>query len=139
VVHGKTMNQTHDYRRDEHRVPRIIYHLIWCPRRRKPVWVGLVAERCRELSTGRCAERGWDLLAWAIQPDHLHLFVRTGPSDRAAEGVKECTSSTSFQLRQVFPQLLKLPSTWTRSYCASTAGNGSQETIQYAIAAQTGS
>jgi putative transposase len=132
------MKQAHEYRRDEQRVHLIIYHLIWCPRRRKPVLTGAVATRCRELIEGMCAEKGWDVLALAIQPDHIHLFVRVWPSDSAAEVVKVCKGITSFHLRQEFPHLLKLPSTWTRSYFASTAGNVSQETIQRYITAQTG-
>jgi putative transposase len=131
------MKQAHEYRRDEQRVHLIIYHLIWCPRRRKPVLVGPVAARCRELITGKCAEHGWDILALAIQPDHIHLFVRVWPSDSAAEVVKECKGITSFHLRKEFPHLLKLPSTWTRSYFASTAGTVSQETIQRYTEAQT--
>jgi putative transposase len=82
--------------------------------------------RCRELIEGKCAERGWIILALAIQPDHIHLFVRVWPSDSAAEAVKECKGVTSFALRKEFPQLRKLPSMWTRSYFASTAGNVSQ-------------
>ena len=139
------MQQTHEYRRDEHRVHLIIYHLIiyhliWCPRRRKPVLVGPVAARCRELMAGKCAETGWEMLALAlaIQPEHLHLFVRVWPSESAAEVGKACQGITSFHLRKAFPHLLKLPSTWTRSYFASTAGTVSQETIQRSIAAQTG-
>ena len=128
--------QANEYRRDEHRVHLIIYHLIWCPRRRKPVLVGPVAERCRELIAGKCAERGWVILALAIQPDHIHLFVQVWPSDSASEVVKECKGLTSHQLRAEFPQLRTLPSLWTRSYFASTAGNVSQETIQKYIAAQ---
>ena len=127
-----------DYQRDEHRVHLIVYHLIWCPKRRKPVLVGPVAARCRELIAAKCAERGWTILALAIQPDHLHLFVRAWPSESAAEVVKECKGLTSSLLRKEFPQLRRLPSMWTRSYFASTAGNVSQETIQRYIAAQTG-
>jgi putative transposase len=132
------MNETHEYKRDEHRVHLIIYHLIWCPRRRKPVLVGPVAARCRELIEGKCAEHGWEVLALAIQPDHIHLFVRVWPSDSASAVVKECKGITSFHLRREFPHLLKLPSMWTRSFFASTAGNVSQQTIQRYIAAQTG-
>ena len=100
------MEQTHEYQRDEHRVHLIIYHLIWCPRRRKPVLVGPVAARCLELLAGKCAETGWHVLALAVQPDHIHLFVRVWPSDSAAEVVKECKGATSFQLRKEFPHLL---------------------------------
>jgi putative transposase len=132
------MKQEHAYRRDEHRVHLIIYHLIWCPRRRKSVLVGAVAARCRELLEGKCTEQGWEILALAIQPDHIHLFVRVWPRDSAADVVKACKGITSFHLRREFPQLLKLPSMWTRSYFASTAGNVSQQTIQRYIDAQTG-
>jgi putative transposase len=130
------MEQTQDYQRDEHRVHLIIYHLIWCPRRRKPVLVGSVAARCQELIAGKCAEKGWHVLALAVQPDHIYLFVRAWPSDSAADVVKECKGITSFTLRKEFPHLLTMPSMWTRSYFASTAGNVSQETIQRYIAAQ---
>lgn len=134
-----TTSHTHEYRRDEHRVHLIIYHLIWCPRRRKSVLVGSVATRCRELIEGKCGENGWEVLALAIQPDHIHLFVRVWPTDSAADVVKDCKGITSFHLRREFPAvLLKLPSLWTRSYFASTAGNVSQQTIQRYIDAQTG-
>ena len=132
------MEQTHAYQRDEHRVHLISYHLMWCPRRRKPVLAGPVAARCREVLEGKCAEKGWNMLALAIEPDHLHLVVRVWPSDSAAEVVKQCKDITAFHLRHEFPHLLKLPSTWTRSYFASTAENVSQETIQRYIAAQPG-
>ena len=127
-----------EYQRDEHRVHLIVYHLIWCPKRRRPVLVDQVAARCRELIEAKCAERGWTILALAIQPDHVHLFVQVWPSDSAAEVVKECKGATSFALRKEFPQLRKLPSMWTRSYFSATAGTVSQETIQRYLDAQTG-
>ena len=99
------MKQTRDYRRDEHRLHLIIYHLIWCPRRRKPVLAGPVAARCQELIAAKCAEKGWEMLALAIPPDHVHLFVRVWPSDGAAEVVKACKGITSFALRKEFPHL----------------------------------
>jgi len=74
-----------------------------------------------------------------IQPDHVHLFVRVRPIDSAADVVKELKGSTSFTLRKEFPvPLSKLPSLWTRSYFASTAGAVSAETIERYIEAQKG-
>ena len=131
------MEQAHAYQRDAQRVHRIISHLIWCPRRRKPVLVGSVAARCRELIAGTCAEQGWEVLALAMQPEPLHLVVRVWPSDSAADVVKACQGITSFHLRKEFPHRLKLPSTWTRSDFASTAGTVSQQTMQRYIDAQT--
>jgi putative transposase len=74
----------------------------------------------------------------AIQPDHVHLFVRVWPSDSPADVLKAVKGSTSHQLREKHPQLRRLPSLWTRSYFVSTAGNVSQETIRRYIEAQKG-
>jgi REP element-mobilizing transposase RayT len=57
-----------------------------------------------------------------------HLFVCAWP---ITEIVKECERLTSHELRI----LKRLPSLWTRSYFAATAGN---EVIQRYIAAQKG-
>lgn len=127
------------YQRDEHRVHLIVYHLIWCPKRRKPLLVGEVSERCQALIEAKCKEKGWTILQLSIMPDHIHLFVRVWPSDSAAAVVKELKGVTSFSLRKEFRELTsKLPSLWTRSYFASTAGNVSKETIEQYIAAQKG-
>jgi putative transposase len=131
-------NNKLDYQRDENRVHRIIYHLVWTPKRRKAVLVNAVADECRQLIEQKCMERGWQIIELAIQPDHIHLFVRVWPADSAAEVVKECKGVTSRLLRQKYPQLRKLPSLWTRSYFASSAGNVSKETIARYIAAQKG-
>ncbi len=131
-------NKAMEYTRDEHRVHLIVYHLIWCPKRRKPVLTGKIALRCTELILGKCEEKGWQVLNLTIQPDHVHLFVRVFPTNSAAEIVKECKGVASFHLRREFPVLKKLPSMWTRSYFASTAGNVSADTIQKYIDAQKG-
>ena len=125
-----------EYQRDEHRVHLIVFHLVWCPKRRKPVLVGDVAKHCRRLIEQKCKEHGWQIVELAIQPDHVHLFVRAWPTDCAAEIIKECKGITSHDLRAAHPQLLRLPSLWTRSYFAATAGNVSAGTIQRYIAAQ---
>lgn len=126
------------YRRDEHRVHLIVYHLVWTPKRRKAVLVGPVAKNCRKLIERKCAEEGWDILSLAVQPDHIHLFVQTWPTVSAAEVVRKCKGLTSHELRKKYPMLKRLPSLWTRSYFASTAGNVSAEAIQRYIAAQKG-
>ena len=134
-----TNTHTLEYQRDEHRVHLIMYHLIWCPKRRKAILTGTLKERCQQLISEKCQEKGWDILTLAIQPDHIHIFLRAWPSDSAAEIVKELKGSTSFHLRKEFkPILSKLPSTWTRSYFASTAGAVSAEIIQQYLAAQKG-
>ena len=47
-----------DYIRDEHRVHVIVYHLVWTPKRRRPVLTGKVANRCKEIINAKCEEKG---------------------------------------------------------------------------------
>jgi len=128
-----------DFQRDEHRIHLILYHLVWTPKRRKPILVGNIADDCRHLIQEKCELRGWKIIELAIQPDHIHLFVQAFPEDSPAEIVKECKGITSYHLRKNYPDILKkLPSLWTRSYFVATAGNVSAETIQRYIEAQKG-
>lgn len=127
-----------EYQRDEHRIHLIVYHLVWIPKRRKAVLVGPVATDCRKLIERKCTEQGWRVLELAVNPDHVHLFVQVWPATSAAEVVKECKGLTAHELRRKHPSLCKLPSLWTRSYFAATAGNVSAATIARYIAAQKG-
>ena len=126
------------YRTDERRVHLIVYHLVWCPKRRKPVLGGDVARECRRLIELVCQERGWEVLELAIRPDHVHLVVQAGPTTAADEVVRVCKRRTSHDLRRDFPWLKRLPSLWTRSYLASTAGTVSSATIRRYIEGQKG-
>ena len=127
-----------EYQRDENRVHLIIYHLVWTPKRRKPVLVGDVGKDCKALIEKKCLDKGWAILELAVQPDHVHLFVRVWPVTSAADIVKDCKGVTSHELRIKYPFLNRMPSLWTRSYFAATAGDGSAETIQKYISDQKG-
>lgn len=127
-----------EYQRDEHRIHLILYHIVFCPKRRKPVLVGSVAKDVERLIRLKCEEQGWEVVTLEIMPDHVHLFVRAWPTTSAAEVVKQVKGITSHELRGKYPHLLKLPSLWTRSYFASTAGNVSQEAIRRYIDSQRG-
>jgi len=74
-----------------------------------------------------------------VKPDHGHLFVKVWPSTSAAEVVRHVKGGTSRELRRTYPAVpKKLPSLWTRSYFAATAGNVSGEVIKKYIEAQKG-
>ncbi len=127
-----------DYVRDEHRVHLVAYHLVWCPKRRKRVLGGAVGRDCGMVIGEVCPERGWEIARFAIQPDHVHLFVRASPSVAAHEVVRACKGRSSRVLRDRHRELLRLPSLWTRSYFCSTVRNVSQATVDSYVAAQIG-
>ncbi len=125
-----------DYNHEPHCVHLVVYHIIWCPKRRRKVLVGPVAQRLKAIVHEVAAEHGWDIRELAIQPDHVHLFVRANPQTLPSDIPRLIKGRSSHHLRKEFPHLLKLPSLWTRSYFLSTAGNVSSEIIQKYIERQ---
>jgi putative transposase len=63
-------------------------HLVWCPKCRRGILGGRVAARCGELLGQIAAERGWEIVAKEVMPDHVHLFVGVGPADAPAAVVR---------------------------------------------------
>ena len=109
------------------------YHVIWCPKCRRDVLIGTVAEETGAMLDALCAERGWPVLSREIQPDHVHLFVSIPPAIAVADAVKVLKGVTARRLFQRFPALKKRLSgahLWSPSYYVGTAGNVSAETIQ---------
>src|SRR5512135_2174015 len=78
-----------------------------------------------------------EVLALEVMPDHLHLFLSTTPQWAPNQLVGRLKGKSARVLRQEFPELLRMPSLWTRSFFCSTAGNVSSETIARYIAEQT--
>jgi putative transposase len=125
-----------DYKHEQHRVHLVVYHLIWCPKRRRTVLVGLVHDRLKQLIGEVTAEHDWDIIRLAIQPDHVHLFIRANPYTLPSDIPRLIKGRSSHDLRAEFPHLQQLPSLWTRSFFLSTAGNVSQQLIQKYIERQ---
>jgi len=127
------------YRTHSGGVYHIRYHFVWCPKYRRPVLMGAIASRLRELIHEKVAELGGLVLALEIQPDHVHLFVEMPPKWAPAQIAYRIKGYTSHVLRREFPRLKsRLPSLWSRSYYVGTAGEVSAETIRRYIEAQKG-
>ncbi len=126
-----------EYRHEQHTVHLIVYHMIWCPKRRRRILVGKIAERLEQLIREVAQENDWHVLEVAIQPDHVHLFLRAHPYTVPTDSARLIKGRSSHVLREEFPSLMKTPSLWTRSTFYSTAGNVSAEVIQHYIERQS--
>jgi putative transposase len=115
------------------------YHLVWCPKYRRPVLVRPVDARLKALLKDVAREHEMTIHAAEVMPDHVHLFVEADPTLCVAEIVNRFKGRTSRLLRQEFVQLrTRLPTLWSRSYFAGTVGAVSEATIRRYIAAQKG-
>lgn len=111
-------------------VYNIGYHLIWCPKYRRKVLVGSVAERLRVLIQEKASEIGVSVETLNILPEHLHIFCKTPPSAAPHWVVQQLKGFTSRVLRQEFQHLrTKLPTLWTRSYYCESVGHISERTV----------
>jgi putative transposase len=125
------------YIHEQHTVHHILYHIIFCPKRRRKVLVGPVHDRLKQIIEEVSKEQGWEIVELAIQPDHVHLFIQTNPYTLPTDIARLMKGRSSHDLREEFAHLKRMPSLWTRSSFYSTAGLVSQDTIQKYIERQS--
>ncbi|MHC4088696.1 MAG: IS200/IS605 family transposase [Planctomycetota bacterium] len=126
-------------KRTRHAVYNITYHLVWCPKYRRPVLTDAVSQRLDTLIREQVQALKGDVIALEIQPDHVHLFAEFPPTLAVRQIMHRLKGHTSHELRKDFDWLnSRLPSLWTRSYYVGTVGNVSAETIRRYIEEQTG-
>ncbi|MBA2288676.1 MAG: IS200/IS605 family transposase [Ktedonobacteraceae bacterium] len=126
-----------EYAHESHGVHLIVYHIIFCPKRRRKVLIGPIHNHLRQIIQEVVAEHSWSVIELTIQPDHVHLFIRSNPYTRPTDIARLIKGRSAHLLREEFPSLKRLPSLWTRSTFYSTAGNVSSETIQKYIERQS--
>lgn len=113
------------------------YHVVWCPKYRRAVLVDEVASRCVELIHAKAAERGWEVAALEVMPDHVHVFVKASPKDSPAFIANQLKGVTSRVLRAEFPHLRSLMSTlWSRSFFVATVGSVTESAVARYIETQ---
>lgn len=110
------------YRHNNHSVGLATIHLVWIPKRRKPVLRGDIKLRLATILESVASDKGWIIKAKEIAPDHVHLLVEYDEKTAISEVVKAFKGRSSRMLREEFPELTKLPSLWTKSYFYDTSG-----------------
>ena len=118
-------------------VYRCAYHVVWCPKYRRPVIEGAVDERLKQLIAEVCAERECNLIELETMPDHVHLLVECDPQYGIHRLVKQIKGRSSRVLRQEFDSLRsRLPTLWTNSYFVATVGGAPLGIVKQYVANQ---
>jgi putative transposase len=127
------------YKKNAGAVFSLKYHVVWCPKYRRPVLEGAVGKRLGVLLRKKASELEMEIHALEIMPDHVHLFVESDPRWCVAEIVNRLKGFTSHELREEFQWLKsRLPTLWSRSYYAGTVGHVSEKTVKAYIENQRG-
>ncbi|MCB6469033.1 IS200/IS605 family transposase [Coprococcus comes] len=87
------------------------YHVVFCPKYRRPVLVD------------GADELGFEIIEMEVMPDHVHLLLSVDPQLSIHRTVKRIKGRSSHDLRAEFPWLKsRIPTLWTNSYFVSTMG-----------------
>jgi putative transposase len=117
-----------------HATYNINYHLVWCPKYRKPVLANpqlkqLIEDTIKEV----CNQRGWVLRGISIGNDHIHVFLSARPIFSPMFIVKVLKGSTAVRAIKEHRFAARF---WSPSYYVGTAGTVTEQTIQRYIAEQ---
>ena len=116
-----------------HAVYQTAYHAVWIPKYRRKALVGEVADRLRGVLHEIAQDKGFEILALEIQPDHVHCFYSAPPNIAPALAIQWFKGISARTLLVEFPTLRKVVKRdhlWAPSYYAGTAGQVSAQTIK---------
>jgi len=121
-----------NYRKSSHSTYDIKYHVVWITKYRKPVLVGKIAQRTREIIRITCASNEVEILAGNVGKDHIHLLVSVPPHLSASKLVQYIKGNTSRKLQMEYKELNKEywgQHLWARGYFVASSGNVTDEII----------
>ena len=86
-----------EYRRCNTSVSMINYHIVFCPHKRKKVFlISGIETRFKELVHQICEYNDFQIIALECDKDHCHLFVNVKPTVSAATVVERIKSNTAY-------------------------------------------
>ncbi|MEL6152185.1 MAG: IS200/IS605 family transposase [Chloroflexota bacterium] len=135
----KLKNPVKEYRSEGGTVFSCQYHVVWCPKYRRNVLEGDVADYLEQFILQMGQQMQYEVLDMEIQPDYVHLLLDVDPKPGIVSLVKKIKYQSALALRTQFPELKsRLPGLWTRNVFISTVGTADTSDIQNYLDEQKG-
>lgn len=126
--------QRHALKSNRNVVYDCTYHVVWCPKYRRPVLTARVARRLKAIMKATAKELSATILEQEIMPDHVYVLLEVDPQFGIHRLVKRLKGRSSRLLRNEFPSLRsRLPTLWTNSYFVATVGGAPLATVKQYI------
>ena len=110
------------------------YHVVFCPKYRRPVIVDKVEARLKELFLEKANELNAQIIEMETMPDRVHLLIACDPQFGIHRVIKQIKGYSASVIRKEFPFLKsRMPNMWTNSYFCSTVGSVSLEVVKQYI------
>lgn len=95
--------------------------MAWCPKYRKEVLTGAVADDLKRIIREIAQERDVEIVQMVVRPDSVELLVDVSPLYGIGEFVRHVKWRSSSYLRSTYAHLRSLlPTLWTQSYFVAT-------------------
>ena len=129
-----------DYKHGAHSVFSIHLHLVWITKYRKPVLIGDIALKTREILRQICEAESVEIIRGHVSRDHIHLFVSMPPQIAISRLVQKLKGKSSHKLLHTYPSLRRQywgRHFWARGYFCCSSGNVTDDVIKQYIEQQS--
>ena len=97
-----------NYRKSSHTVYDLKYHLVWITKYRKPILIGDIATRTRELIREICKSQDVEIIKGHIFRDHVHIFVSVPPHVSVSQLVQWLKGKSSRKMMMEYKSLSRM-------------------------------
>ncbi len=115
------------------------YHIVWCTKYRKRLFVSGLEEEVKEHLRETAADLQADIIAMEVMPDHIHLLLDCKPQFRPSDAIKIFKGNTARWMFLAHPELKKQlwgGHMWNPSYFIATVSDRSLEQVERYIREQ---
>lgn len=124
----KIANKTKAYKDESHLMYSCQYRVAFCPKYKRRVFVGDIAERLKEIFIDVSHKHDFEILEMYIKEDYVHLEIDCNPRFGIYNCITKLKRTSANLLVKEFPELeSRLPNIWTRGAFISTSGDVSLE------------
>ncbi len=107
-----------------HNVYALKYHIVWVTKYRYNKFFGQVEKNARQVFFDIAKEYDWEIEELGVEPDHVHVYLSTEPTDKPSDVVKWVKEESSKRLGKIYPYLKnKKGAVWARGYFISTVND----------------
>lgn len=98
------------------------YHLVWCPKYRGKVMADrYIKAELKRIFKLICRWKGFQILAWHIGDEHIHLYLIIPPKYSVAYAMSILKAKSSAWIKKK-NRKIPLGTYWARGYFVSTIG-----------------
>lgn len=125
------LTPTKEYKSARNLVYSCQYHVIFCPKYRRKIFIGEIGTSLKNIFIDISNEYGFEILEQEVMPDHVHLILSVNPNIGIQKCVAKLKGLSAKRLRDEYPKLKsQIPCLWTNSKFVSTVGTVSLEIVK---------